>query len=589
MPGQTSRSDSANRQFDSRVPSDVIERVRGRVDFISFPAMAGEPERIVKVSFSNRVKVSLRTANPSVADARAALIVAHLAQVYDAARTGPVKLTHEQIGALAGRFYEEIWHRFKGDPGTRPGWTAFKAFTRAAREGRIANAPAIDPACFKSEVRVAKEIFGDDLTAGINAKPPTDNISALEQRFGLIVSWLLSLEGLAIDAESRTMLLKALPSAAIRVAKRLKRVSDFDWSDDPEDRNVFPSHDALPARHQSAVTLTGLLEAAFKERRPTPSTVDQWTKHVSDFVTHVGHDEAAKITKADVVSWKDALFASGLSAGTINKSKLAAIHRAFSWGLKNDKVSKNPAEGVSVDADTDSDMEGFSDLEAETILLAALKSKRDSVRWIPWLCASSGARVGEVGKLKSDDIYMHEGVPVMRLVDTVIGRQKNKNSQRIIPIHPRLIEDGFLEFAAGKKGPLFFDPTRRKAKSKKPSGKIVGNRVAEWVKGLGIKVGREHRKDPNHAWRHLFTTLSREVGASDSVIDIIKGNAPASVSRGYGTATLRHMKSIIDQIKLPAGTETKAAPPPNDTADEEGQSKPMTQKEPLATEAKSAA
>lgn len=158
--------------------------------------------------------------------------------------------------------------------------------------------------------------------------------------------------------------------------------------------------------------------------------------------------------------------------------------------------------------------------------------------------------MGEIAQLRGEDISERDGMLVMKITNEA-GSVKNRNSVRVIPIHPAVIEAGFLTFVADKKGALFFGDRRRKPDAKKPPHKIVTKNVAEWVRSLGLNVGREHRKDSNHAWRHRFTTLCRECDVADSVIDLIKGNAPDNVSRGYGTAILSTMARAIQRIPVP--------------------------------------
>jgi hypothetical protein len=121
-----------------------------------------------------------------------------------------------------------------------------------------------------------------------------------------------------------------------------------------------------------------------------------------------------------------------------------------------------------------------------------------------------------------------------------------------VPLHPHVLEEGFSEFAQRKgNGPLFFDPRKRKPGAKKPSPKIVAKNVARWVHTLGIEVGRRHRKDPNHAWRHLFRTLARDVGIEESVVSAIHGHAPANVGQSYGETWLVTSARAIARIPLP--------------------------------------
>ena len=112
------------------------------------------------------------------------------------------------------------------------------------------------------------------------------------------------------------------------------------------------------------------------------------------------------------------------------------------------------------------------------------------------------------------------------------GSVKTEASQRKVPLHPQVIDEGFLGFVESiKEGPLFYDRRRRKPGAKKPAQKIVAKNVAAWVHRLGLDVGLQHRKGPSHAWRHLFRTTARELGIEEEVIEAIIGHAAKTVGR----------------------------------------------------------
>lgn len=546
------RDDSSVEQFRMRVPEAVKDRVRGKRLLIWLPEERGKEPVPVTTTIGTEVKFSLRTRDPATAEHRRLAAQTHLQQIFYAAEKGPVRLSRKNLVALSKGVYDlfiEIHHE---DPGSANRWVAFKAFTRAAVEGRITDAPPVVPGeeADIDEAELALEVFGQSLTAGINAFPKSDSTDALEQRFGLMTDWLLAKNGIEVDAATRTTLLRLVGMAALDAGWQLKRNANDDYSPDPAIAR-YPAFE--PVDRKTGVKILDLFDGWARERMPSQKTVAEWRKHVQAFITFAKEDDAMRIKRATVVAWKDALFEAGGSPKTINDSKLAALRKVFAWGKDNERIASNPAEGVAVDYTRrmSDDMKGFSDEEAKTILAAAAQETgRPSIHWIPLLCATSGARVGEIAQLRGEDIFERGGMLVMRITNEA-GSLKNRNSVRILPIHPAVIEAGFLAFVGDKKGPLFFGDRRRKPDAKKPPHKIVAKNVAEWVRSLGLEIGREHRKDSNHAWRHRFTTLCREYDVADSVIDLIKGSAPASVSRGYGTATLTTMARAIQRIPVP--------------------------------------
>ena len=65
------------------------------------------------------------------------------------------------------------------------------------------------------------------------------------------------------------------------------------------------------------------------------------------------------------------------------------------WGVDNGRLEANPAQRVMIDVRVKpgETKRGFTDEEARIVLRAALKEPDPVRRWVPWLCAYSGARL----------------------------------------------------------------------------------------------------------------------------------------------------------------------------------------------------
>ena len=122
-----------------------------------------------------------------------------------------------------------------------------------------------------------------------------------------------------------------------------------------------------------------------------------------------------------MVRWKEALISEGLSAKTIGDSKLAAVRTILQWGVESRRLPSNPAAGVRMTAKkVGKSRRSFTDAEAATILSAALGEANPVLRWVPWLCAYSGARLSEVCQLRVGDVREIEGVWCM-VIDSEAG------------------------------------------------------------------------------------------------------------------------------------------------------------------------
>jgi integrase len=100
----------------------------------------------------------------------------------------------------------------------------------------------------------------------------------------------------------------------------------------------------------------------------------------------------------------------------------------------------------------------FRPEEAKTILRASLavqnteSANTAARRWVPWICAYTGARSGEITQLRGVDVIKQDRIDAIRITPDA-GTVKTKQA-RLVPLHSHLIEQGFLSFVANKgKGP----------------------------------------------------------------------------------------------------------------------------------------
>jgi integrase len=245
------------------------------------------------------------------------------------------------------------------------------------------------------------------------------------------------------------------------------------------------------------------------------------------------------------------LVARGLKSSTINNSYVAGLRTIFNFGVNNKLISKNPAEKVKVANRKNSEQRQlpYNDEEVARLLWLAKQQVDPARRWLPWLAALSGARIGELAQLWADGIKIENGVHFMEIKPAPDGGSlKTPNSERHVPLHPALIKDGFLDFVKTKKGgPLFYrrssgDPNKRHA------SKGASNHVGEWIREQGF---RDPRKAPNHAFRHWWKSTAARVGMQDSLADAIQGHAGHSVASTYRHFDLETLAKGVASIPVP--------------------------------------
>jgi integrase len=299
----------------------------------------------------------------------------------------------------------------------------------------------------------------------------------------------------------------------------------------------------------TALSLSKLFERYAASGTANPKTVKKWRARVADLVSFVGHDDACRVTRADLNRWIEALIAKGLSKKTIVDGYLPAVRVALSIAHDDGAIPANPASGLRVRAPKVAKLRerDLTDDEAETILRATIgpqppklaERHRLARRWVPWILAYAGARVGEITQLRDGDIRQEGGVWVLHISPDA-GPVKTFEA-RSVPLHPHLIEQGITKLAkVGGTTPLFHDEAGNEVN---PASKIRAADLAKWVRSLGVTAPA-----PNHGWRHRWKTMARAAGIPDYVADRVQGHAPTNAGGKYGFIPLAVMRDAVERI-----------------------------------------
>jgi integrase len=219
------------------------------------------------------------------------------------------------------------------------------------------------------------------------------------------------------------------------------------------------------------------------------------------------------------------------------------VKATLNYAVQQSELPSNVARGVSVRVKKKKKQRenGFTEEEALAILRAtmdppprALSAENAAARrWVPWICAYTGARVNEVTQLVPSDFKSKKGSPYVR-IDAEASKTGN---YREVPLHDHLVEQTLLSYVASRgKRPLFYDPER--SRGGRDGGKHfrkAGERLAKWIRSE--KVGVTDRKvAPNHGWRHRFSSLARHVDMHVDVQNIIQGHVGERTASDYGDA-----------------------------------------------------
>lgn len=371
----------------------------------------------------------------------------------------------------------------------------------------------------------------------------------------------LAAEGVRLDQASHDHLVDALEQDMVAALAALRRKAGGDYSPDHH-RNRFPADDR-PQFASGNVKLSGwnaweAFEAWVKERKPAASTINRWRgvfAHLNDFLEK---RDIATMTDEDAIRWKDNLMTGNREGRTVNEVWLTAARRIFNWVKVQKRLRENPFDGVKVAvARTGQSKTEFREEDAEAILKASLTARsqrmaphlRKAIRWVPWLCAYTGSRSGEMTQLRKEDIEEHKDGFWMLHIRPAAGTVKG-SVERTVVIHEHLVEQGFIELVrSSKPGPLFYDAAIAKAQKiddplnpPRPLYVQTRQKLANWVRKLGVK---DPGVGPNHGWRHTFKRRAARAKIDQRIRDAFCGHSAGHVGAIYELPTVEDLAEAI--------------------------------------------
>lgn len=143
-----------------------------------------------------------------------------------------------------------------------------------------------------------------------------------------------------------------------------------------------------------------------------------------------------------------------MSVKSVNKYILR-LNALLGHAVKNQQLSSNPAQGLMLN-DKRRDDELRKTYSTDEIKSIVSNLPRDTNRperyWVPVIAMYSGLRLDEICQLYVSDIQRIDDVWCFSVNDEFDKKVKVEASKRIVPVHPKLIESGFLQYVESMKG-----------------------------------------------------------------------------------------------------------------------------------------
>jgi integrase len=334
---------------------------------------------------------------------------------------------------------------------------------------------------------------------------------------------------------------------------------------EPQTAAVAPvvSHAVTPAARQDRGKRTGtangaslydLLDQWASSRRKPARTAYAWRLIINKVVASVGHEDAERITKADLVRFRDAALVDGKSAKTV-QDYLTCVRTVIQTALEDGRLDRhdNPAKGVKVlaDAEQTTRIRPYSLEEAQRVLSMARQETSPELRYLPVLLFATGTRIAELAGCLIRDVVDDNGHGMAIEIRPNQHRRLKapKTSTRTIPL-PEWAAEEIREFVAerrrhGQPDDLLF------ADIVPSNGNIAGNLVKRWSWVVRRKAGvADETISPAHSARHLYADLCRDAGIDTAIKDRLLGHATAGLGARYGAGfSLEVLRRAVEKIQ----------------------------------------
>ena len=301
----------------------------------------------------------------------------------------------------------------------------------------------------------------------------------------------------------------------------------------PPPPSATPVAPALP----SSSSLQAAMDDYWKETSPTwkARTITDYEVYRGRLLEFAGPDTFLdSIDHARIKGFKDGLVKAGLSVSRVN-GHLTFAGAVFRFAKRHKMMTAdNPVEGQKLKTvvRADEQREAFTGDDLKRLFSSPVylspENKPHRI-WLPLLGMFTGARLEELCQLYRDDVREEQGIWVLDLNESRPDQSlKNDASRRLVPLHPLLIDRGFLRYVDSLPAGSRVFPELARIKSR------YSHKVGEWFKKLQTSAGVTGKKS-FHSFRHTVSQSLKLKDVPDHTISELLGHAVGSITMGrYG-------------------------------------------------------
>lgn len=377
----------------------------------------------------------------------------------------------------------------------------------------------------------------------------------------------------------RTELRRSLDTGSIRQARRkapevLRELFELISStnapvkdQNPSQAHTEPYTSIQPAKSPSVSKIMDLYAQSLEYEEVSLKTIDDKRAIVRLLVRVIGDKGVSSFTAEDARCFRDTCLklpprlskypedwslekiineAQGTITVTTWNNYAKNIKSVFQFGVREGYISSNPFRSLAVR--TKKKANSYRGIFKESEVAQIFKHTEHETGWkywLPRLAMYTGCRMSELCQLYIEDIAQVKGITCIHVQARHDDQSiKSSSSERVIPLHSKLIELEFIEYVLARgTGRLFPDLVKhpKHGYSATPS---------KWFARLRTQLGMTDRtpRIDFHSFRHTVADQLKQMGYSENLIGGLLGHTTGGITHNrYGKEY--HPKSLLEVVE----------------------------------------
>jgi integrase len=218
-----------------------------------------------------------------------------------------------------------------------------------------------------------------------------------------------------------------------------------------------------------------------------------------------------------------------ISPVTYNKH-IILISSLLKWCKQQGYTNFNPAEGMKkkITGKTSEQRKSYTTDDLAMLFNSPefISPKRPERYWVPIISLFSGARLEEICQLHISDIVELDNIPCFDINDDGDKSLKTVSSRRLVPIHPTLIELGFMKHVSSvkKRGHSRLWPNLERVSDK------YSHAIQKWYGKYNRRYVTEDKGKVFHSFRHTFVDNLKQAEVPEAIVAALVGHEHGGIT-----------------------------------------------------------